>query len=75
MEIWKESLEFDALAQDVYVVALKHIRRERPDFDPTFLEKSLEEQRKELQGLSVAVGVRLSIPEPNSSASKDPAAP
>lgn len=50
VEIWRESPKFDALAQDVYVVALeeltKHIRRERLNFDTVFLEKSLEGQKE-----------------------------
>lgn len=67
LEIQKESFEIDALAQDACVVVLedlmKHIRRERPDFDATFLEKSLEEQRKELHRLFEAVEVSISPTE------------
>lgn len=67
METWRRSPEFDTLAQDAYVVALeeliKHIRRERPEFDVAFLEEALEEQRLELQKLSKEAGVRISPAE------------
>lgn len=47
VEIWREYLEFDALAQDAYMVALekiiKRIQKERLEFDVAFLEESLEE--------------------------------
>lgn len=47
VEIWRESPKFDALAQDAHVVALeelvKHIKRERLDFDAAFLDEALEE--------------------------------
>lgn len=61
VELWRASPEFDALAHDAYVVALKklvkHIHPERPEFDVDFLEESLGEQKKELQKLPEAVGV------------------
>lgn len=64
VEIWRESPEFDALARDTYVMALeelmKHIRKERLDFNTAFLEESLKEQMKELQRLSESVEVRIS---------------
>lgn len=47
VEIWREYLKFDALAQDAYMVALekiiKRIQKERLEFDVAFLEESLEE--------------------------------
>lgn len=63
VETWKESPEFDVLAQDAYVVALeelvKHIHRERLDFDAAFLEEALEEQKK---GITEAIrGYRSSV--------------
>lgn len=61
MEIWRDYHEFDALAKDAYVVALeeliKHIRKERPEFDSTILKEALEEQNTELQKLSMEAGV------------------
>lgn len=55
INLWRETLESDTLPQDAYVVALdelvKHIDRERPNFDLASLVKSLEEQKKELQRL------------------------
>lgn len=64
VEIWRSSPEFDALAQDAYVVALKeivkYICQERPRFDMAFLEGFLEEQRRELKRLSASTGVWIS---------------
>lgn len=64
VETWRSSSEFDALAQDAYVVALeevvKHIRKERPGFDVGFLEEAVEEQKEELQRLLEAAEVRIS---------------
>ncbi|XP_022848721.1 uncharacterized protein LOC111371033 [Olea europaea var. sylvestris] len=43
VETWKESSEFDVVAQDVYMVALeelvRHIRKERPDINVAFLDE------------------------------------
>lgn len=47
INLWRETLESDTLPQDASVVALdelvKHIDRERPNFDLASLVKSLEE--------------------------------
>lgn len=56
VELWRSSPEFDAFAHDAYVVALeeviKHIHRKRPRFNVAFLEKAVEELKKELQQLT-----------------------
>lgn len=61
VEIWRDYHEFDALAKDAYVIALeeliKHIRKERPEFDSTILKEALEEQNTELQKLSMEARV------------------
>lgn len=63
VELWGSSSEFDSLVQDAYVVALeevvKHIYSERPRFDVAFLEKVVEEQKKELQQLTEEARVRI----------------
>lgn len=38
---------------------VKHIRKERPEFDVVFLEESLEEQKKEVQRLSNEAKVQI----------------
>lgn len=40
---------------------MKHIGKERPDFDLVFLVESLKEQKKELEMLSKVAGVRISL--------------
>ncbi|CAA3032113.1 Hypothetical predicted protein [Olea europaea subsp. europaea] len=63
-----------------YIVALekliKHIRRERPNFNAAFLDEALEKKRKELQRLSEAARFRLSLAnedaEINALTSQDP---
>lgn len=83
VNLWRESLEVDALAQDAYMVALeelvKHICRERLEFDDAFLEESLAEQRIEPQRLYEAVGIMISPIdediEDNKTAPQDPPSP
>lgn len=61
VEAWKESSEFDVVAQDLYVVAMEelvgHNRKERPDLDVAFLDEALEGQKEELRKLSESAGV------------------
>lgn len=61
-----ESPEFDILAQDVYIVSLeetiKHIQGMLSDFDISFLQEALDEQRATLKKMSITVEVIISFP-------------